>query len=170
MTSSDVARPSRRSGSDVATGAPAGPGSGTAAQPPGRWTTLLGTGLCFGIGYGVVHRLLNLELPQLVQLGQPFEVRPFPGTSLESLRLRVGAAAAPIRADLGVLELEAERRQQERRRQAAAAAPDRAEPDPPEPVSLPPLEPTPAEAELPPADPLPAADPAPVDAANGPTP
>lgn len=63
-------------------------------------------GLCFGLGYGVVQRLMAVEFPRLVQLGQPFDVREFPGTSLEALRLKTGAAAQSIRGDLGVLELE----------------------------------------------------------------
>jgi len=63
-------------------------------------------GLCFGLGYGVVQRLMAVEFPRLVELGQPFDVREFPGTSLEALRLKTGAAAQSIRGDLGVLELE----------------------------------------------------------------
>jgi hypothetical protein len=50
--------------------------------------------------------LLALQLPPLVRLGQGFEVRPFPGTSLESLRLRFGAESQEIRGDLDLLELE----------------------------------------------------------------
>jgi hypothetical protein len=104
------------------------------------------TGFCFGVGYGVVHRLMTLQLPQLVQLDQPFAVRPFPGTSLESLRLRVGAAAGPIRADLGALELE-----EQQRREAAT---------PPKPPARE-LLPSEAALELPPApEPLPPAEPA----------
>ena len=63
-------------------------------------------GLCFGLGYGVVQRLMAVEFPRLVELGQPFDVREFPGTSLEALRLKAGAAVQSIRGDLGVLELE----------------------------------------------------------------
>jgi hypothetical protein len=63
-------------------------------------------GVCFGLGYGVVQRLMVIEFPQLVQLGQAFEVREFPGTTLEALRLKTGAEAQSIRGDLGVLELE----------------------------------------------------------------
>jgi hypothetical protein len=63
-------------------------------------------GFCFGLGYGVTHRLLALQLPSLVRLGQGFEVRPFPGTSLESLRLRFGTDSQEIRGDLDLLELE----------------------------------------------------------------
>jgi hypothetical protein len=54
----------------------------------------------------VVQRLMAIEFPRLVQLGQAFEVREFPGTSLEALRLKSGAAVQSIRGDLGVLELE----------------------------------------------------------------
>jgi hypothetical protein len=65
-------------------------------------------GVCFGLGYGVVQRLMVIEFPQLVQLGQAFEVREFPGTTLEALRLKTGAEAQSIRGDLDVLELEAQ--------------------------------------------------------------
>ena len=63
-------------------------------------------GFCFGLGYGVTQRLLALQLPPLVRLGQGFEVRPFPGTSLESLRLRFGAENQEIRGDADLLQLE----------------------------------------------------------------
>ena len=63
-------------------------------------------GFCFGLGYGVTQRLLALQLPSLVRLGQGFEVRPFPGTSLESLWLRFGAENQEIRGDADLLQLE----------------------------------------------------------------
>ena len=76
------------------------------ALPRPRWQVPLLAGFCFGLGYGITHRLLALQLPSLVRLGQGFEVRPFPGTSLESLRLRFGADNQEIRGDLDLLELE----------------------------------------------------------------
>ncbi|MCX5938848.1 MAG: hypothetical protein NTW02_11795, partial [Cyanobium sp. LacPavin_0920_WC12_MAG_62_9] len=57
-------------------------------------------GLCFGLGYGITQRLLSLQLPTFVQLGQGFEIRAFPGTALQSLRLKFGTEAQPIRGDL----------------------------------------------------------------------
>ncbi len=169
MTSSNTARPSRGSGTDVATAASGGSASRLPQQPPSRWTRLLVTGFCFGVGYGVVHRLMTLQLPQLVQLDQPFEVRPFPGTSLESLRLRVGAAARPIRADLGALELEEQQRQEAATppKPLAQELPPQPEPEPaPEP--LPPAEPA---VDLPlPADPVAAPGAVPADPAAAPTP
>jgi hypothetical protein len=63
-------------------------------------------GVCFGLGYGLTHRLLALQLPSLVRLGEGFEVRPFPGTSLESLRLRFGDESQEVRGNLDLLELE----------------------------------------------------------------
>ena len=75
-------------------------------RPRPRWRGPLVVGLCFGLGYGITHRLLALQLPSLVRLGQGFEVRPFPGTTLESLRLRFGAEGQEIRGDLDPLELE----------------------------------------------------------------
>ncbi|WP_087068228.1 hypothetical protein [Cyanobium sp. NIES-981] len=87
------------------------------ARPRNRWRGPLLAGFCFGLGYGVTQRLLALQLPGLVQLRQGFDVREFPGTSLESLRLRFGNDTQEIRGDLEVLELErqAKQRQQERR-------------------------------------------------------
>ena len=80
------------------------------AAPPSqqrpRWQVPLLVGFCFGLGYGVTQRLLDLQLPSLVRLGQGFEVRPFPGTSLESLRLRFGAENQDIRGDADLLQLE----------------------------------------------------------------
>lgn len=84
---------------------------------PHRWRGPLLAGFCFGLGYGVTQRLLALQLPGLVQLRQGFDVREFPGTSLESLRLRYGADAQEIRGDLEVLELERQARQREQKRQ-----------------------------------------------------
>jgi hypothetical protein len=56
---------------------------------------------------------MAVEFPQLVQLGQAFEVREFPGTTLEALRLKTGAEAQSIRGDLGVLVLEEQEKEQE---------------------------------------------------------
>ena len=80
------------------------------AAPPSqqrpRWQVPFLVGFCFVLGYGVTQRLLDLQLPSLVRLGQGFEVRPFPGTSLESLRLRFGAENQEIRGDADLLQLE----------------------------------------------------------------
>lgn len=113
----------------------------TQASPPSRlrWRAPLVAGLCFGLGYGVTQRLLALQLPEFVRLGQGFELREFPGTSLRSLRLQYGDDQQPIRADLDQLELERQNRlaeqaaEQERQRLAqeaeAAEAGDGLEPD-----------------------------------------
>jgi hypothetical protein len=97
-------------------------------------------GVCFGLGYGVVQRLMAVEFPQLVQLSQAFAVREFPGTGLEALRLRVGAEAQSIRGDLGVLELEKEE-QEKTKEQAKEQESAR--------TSAPPLEPAPPIRQLP---------------------
>lgn len=102
-------------------------------------------GFCFGLGYGVTQRLLALQLPSLVRLGQGFDVRPFPGTSLESLRLRFGAENQEIRGDADLLQLE--------------PLPDSAAPAAKPPQELPPPAPEPApELEAPPPPDLPGAD------------
>lgn len=61
------------------------------APPRSHWQGPLLVGICLGLGYGITQRLLGLQLPAFVQLGQGFELRQFPGTSLDSLRLRFGA-------------------------------------------------------------------------------
>lgn len=70
------------------------------------WRTPLVVGLCCGLGYGVTIRLLALRLPGFLQLGQSFDVRPFPGTSLDSLRRQFGTESQSIRGELDLLELE----------------------------------------------------------------
>ena len=142
-----------------------------APAPAGRWRFPLVAGVCFGLGYGVVQRLMDLEFPQLVQLGQSFGVREFSGTGLEALRLRVGAPVQSIRGDLGVLELEMEQQQSQPSDAAGAealpedqapppapplpqaAAPVLGEPSPPVMAPAPGSEPAPA-----PASPIPATD------------
>lgn len=110
-----------------------------------RWQVPLLVGFCFGLGYGVTQRLLALQLPSLVRLGQGFDVRPFPGTSLESLRLRFGAENQEIRGDADLLQLEPQ--------------PDSAAPAAKPPQELPPPAPEPApELEAPPPPDLPGAD------------
>lgn len=132
--------------------------AGDAGPAPGRpgWQLALVAGLCFGLGYGVVQRLMDLELPQLVQLAQPFEVRAFPGTTLESLRLQAGAEQRSIRADLALFELEEQQRQAEQRRAEELA--QRAEQDRQETLAQ---EATSPEAEPPAASPEPLALPPP---------
>ena len=159
MTRSGRPSPARAASSGVASAA----GVAAAAVPPAvrrRWRGPLLAGLCFGLSYCLVQRLLDLELPQLIQLGHSFDVREVPGTSLDSLRLRLGGDAAPIRGDLELLELELQQEQAERERarqqqeaeaqrqaeEAAAAAEAPFEEQPPQ-DALPPLEP-----QLPPAD------------------
>ena len=71
-----------------------------------QWQVPLLLGFCFCLGYGVTQRLLALQLPSLIRLGQGFDVRPFPGTSLESLRLRFGAESQEIRGDADLLQLD----------------------------------------------------------------
>ncbi|QPN71144.1 hypothetical protein [Synechococcus sp. CBW1108] len=78
------------------------PGNKPGTQP--RWQLPLLVGVCFGLGYGVANRLLALQLPAFVRLGQGFEVRPFPGQSLESLRLQFGTEEQEVRGNLEPLE------------------------------------------------------------------
>jgi predicted lipid-binding transport protein (Tim44 family) len=79
---------------------PPRPGAKIQPSPRSRWQGPLAAGLCFGLGYGITQRLLSLQLPTFVQLGQGFELRAFPGTALQSLRLKFGSEAQPIRGDL----------------------------------------------------------------------
>jgi len=94
-------------------------------SPRPRWQFPLLVGICFGFGYGVTNRLLALQLPALVRLGQGFEVRPFPGQSLESLRLQFGAEDREVRGNLEPLGPEPQ--------PGADQLTDTASPDPPSP-------------------------------------
>lgn len=79
-----------------------------AAQPPlprsqGNYRPWLGpllVGLAFGLGYGITDRLLRLNIGGWVPLGQNFDHRTAPGTSLESLRQRSGDLSGSVRGDL----------------------------------------------------------------------
>lgn len=152
-----------RSGRPSPARVPSAGGAAAAAVPPAvrrRWRGPLLAGLCFGLSYCLVQRLLDLELPQLIQLGHSFDVREVPGTSLDSLRLRLGGEAASIRGDLELLELELQQEQAERERarqqqeaeaqgqaEEGAGAPEAPFEEQPPQDGLPPLEPG-----LPPAD------------------
>ncbi|MCP9928341.1 hypothetical protein KBY90_10680 [Cyanobium sp. CH-040] len=129
---------------------------------PSPWRLALVAGVCFGLGYGVVQRLMQLELPRGGRLSEPFRMRQFPGTSLDSLRLKLGEEPRPLRGDLGVLEQQEQQRkaeeerarrdremEAERRRESLADDLDRD------------LEPAPAPPLLPDPAPPPAADPPP---------
>lgn len=107
---------------------PAAPGGRAVPQRPfpalGR-RGLLVVGLCFGLAYGVTQRILSLDLGEWRPLSHPFDVKPSPGTSLETLRLRFGDSGRPIRADLEALELEKANREAAERRQREQADQER---------------------------------------------
>ena len=144
----------------------------TPPRPRPRWQVPLLAGVCFGLGYGLTHRLLALQLPSLVRLGEGFEVRPFPGTSLESLRLRFGDESQEVRGNLDLLELERQTNADQAADQPQArptaevdaglvrdqleAASDL--PGDPEPAPEPRLQPPAPRAEAPPPPQLPGAD------------
>ncbi|MGB5134576.1 MAG: hypothetical protein WBN89_05310 [Prochlorococcaceae cyanobacterium] len=86
------------------------------APMPSRWRVALVAGVCFGLGYGVVQRLMQLELPRGGRLSEPFRMRQFQGTSLESLRLKLGEEARSIRGDLSPLEQQEQQRKAEEER------------------------------------------------------
>ena len=125
--------------------APAGTAPGPASQPrPRLWLGPLVAGLCFGLGYGLTQRLVDLNVTDLVRFGQNFDVQPVPGTSLESLRLRFGAEAQQIR---GILDLDQLERQQGPAEAEAPKDPDPLEPTAPEPSSASDSSPAPAAVE-----------------------
>jgi hypothetical protein len=122
-------------------------------------------GLCFGFGYGVTGRLLAQRSGEPTTLGQTFDVKPVPGTGLESLRMRYGAEKEQLRGDLGLIELEKTRKageaqaraEEERRRQLSAEEERRARSEAERPLPTP--EPEPAPEPIPePAPPPPAAE------------
>jgi hypothetical protein len=99
-----------------------GAGSTARSRPP-LWAGPCLAGLAFGLAYGITQRLVSVNVGELIRFGQGFDVQVFPGTSLESLRLRFGADAAPLR---GTLEL------QQLQRQSAGSPDGDTAPDPAE--------------------------------------
>jgi hypothetical protein len=63
------------------------------------------------VGYGLTDRLLSLGKGDAVKLDQSFDVKPFPGTSLESLRLRFGADRKELPANLELIEQESSKKE-----------------------------------------------------------
>lgn len=125
--------------------------------PRHLWRTPLLMGICFGLGYGITNRLLALQWPGFVQLGQSFDARPFPGTRLDSLRQRFGAEGQAIRGDLDLIELDAQNRKaDEQARLQAEQENKRLE------VPEQPLDPAPADEATAPAPEAPAAPAAPL--------
>jgi hypothetical protein len=108
-----------------------------------RWWSPLVAGVCFGLTYGATHRLFSLNVGDWGGSRQGFDVQPFPGTSLESLKLRFGAPEAEIRADLERQELERQQAAQDKAKPLPPAVPEApAAPAPtdgpaPEPAELP---------------------------------
>jgi len=80
--------------------------------------------VCFGLAYGVSQRLLSFNVTELIRFGPGFDVQVFPGTSLESLKMRFGDAQGEIRGDLELQELERqqEHQQEQEAKQRAEAA------------------------------------------------
>ncbi|MEY3544661.1 MAG: hypothetical protein RLZZ247_818, partial [Cyanobacteriota bacterium] len=96
----------------------------TQPRPQPLWRGPLIAGVCFGLAYGITQRLLSFNVAELIRFGPGFDVQVFPGTSLESLKLRFGDAQGEIRGDLELQELE---RQQEQDAQQRAEAAKQAE-------------------------------------------
>lgn len=88
--------------------APAGAAPAASSPRPRRaaWVGPLLAGLCFGVAYGVTQRLISLNVGEWIRFGQGFDVQVFPGTSLESLRLRFGDAETELRGDLELQQLQ----------------------------------------------------------------
>jgi len=100
---------------------PAGPAAAW-LRPGGDWRLWAIVGLCFGLGYGVSFRLLNLGGEQGRSPTQSFDVQPFPGTTLESLRQRFGGEAKDIRSDLDLIDLQEQQKQEAARLEERRAA------------------------------------------------
>ena len=132
------------------------------AQPKQIWKGPLIAGLCFGVAYGVTQRLLSFNVAELIRFGPGFDVQVFPGTSLDSHKLRYGAAEAEIRGDLELQELERQQQEDAKKRAEEAKLAEEelkraADPEPlpepelpevtplqaPEPQPVPPLPPAP---------------------------
>lgn len=131
--------------------------STTQNRPPAKplWRGPLVVGLCFALGYGITQRLLALGLPSLVQLGQGFDVRDFPGTSLESLRLRFGRQGQPVQADLERQVEQPKQQQQQQEQLQQQRLPEELQRRPQPELDAGPPPPTTTGQELPPAPQLP---------------
>jgi hypothetical protein len=92
----------------------------TQPRPQPIWKGPLVAGLCFGVAYGVTQRLVSFNVAELVRFGPGFDVQVFPGTSLESLKLRFGDAQAEIRGDLELQELERQQQEEAKQREEEA--------------------------------------------------
>ena len=92
----------------------------TQPRPQPLWKGPLVAGLCFGVAYGVTQRLVSFNVAELIRFGPGFDVQVFPGTSLESLKLRFGDAQAEIRGDLELQELERQQEEEAKQREEEA--------------------------------------------------
>ena len=92
----------------------------TQPRPQPLWKGPLIAGVCFGLAYGITQRLLSFNVAELIRFGPGFDVQVFPGTSLESLKLRFGDAQGEIRGDLELQELERQQEQEAKQRAEAA--------------------------------------------------
>jgi hypothetical protein len=104
------------------------PGAKIQSIPKSPWQGPLVAGLGFALGYGITQRLLSMQLPTFVNLGQGFELRAFPGTALQSLRLKFGTEAQSIRGDLELQQLEQQSKAAETSGEPSSAPLDGAEP------------------------------------------
>jgi len=120
-----------------------------------HWRRPLLVGLCFGLGYGLTQRLLELRLPGFVQWGQSFDVREAPGTSLESLRLRFGSEGQELRGRLDLLDLPPAKPEALKQPEQAGATADQPLEEPGLPPAKAPAAEAPAPAAAPPAPSLP---------------
>jgi hypothetical protein len=135
-------------------------------RPQPLWKGPLIAGVCFGLAYGITQRLLSFNVAELIRFGPGFDVQVFPGTSLESLKLRFGDAQGEIRGDLELQELERQQEQEAKQRAEAAKQAEEelqranqleplSEPEPPAPSSAPVAEPAAPPQPTPPPPPAP---------------
>lgn len=149
------------------------------ASPP-RWRRWLLLGLCFGLGYGLTQRLLDVRWGEGSTKAPSFKPKSPPeGTTLEELRRREGSQPKPLAADLEELsrqqkeekekEAGAQREEAERQNAAREAEKERLESDrrrleemdsSPEPTPQAVTEPSLEAPVLPPPEPLPPEEPA----------
>jgi hypothetical protein len=138
----------------------------TQPRPQPLWKGPLIAGVCFGLAYGITQRLLSFNVAELIRIGPGFDVQVFPGTSLESLKLRFGDAQGEIRGDLELQELERQQEQEAKQRAEAAKQAEEelqranqleplSEPEPPAPSSAPVAEPAAPPQPTPPPPPAP---------------
>ncbi len=73
---------------------------------PRFWVGPLVAGSCFALGFGITTRIVAMQGGESAPRPQAFNLKPFPGERLQSLRDRFEGASKPLKADVAAREAE----------------------------------------------------------------